>query len=360
MSTHEYVTLGNSGLRVSPLCLGTMTFGEEWDFGSDVETSRRVIDAYLDWGGNFLDTANIYTKGHSEVVIGDHLGKDPAKRDRAVIATKFAGNMFRGDPNAGGMSRKAVIDQCEHSLRRLQTDYIDLYWLHFYDETTPIEETMRALDDLVRDGKVRYVGFSDTPAWKCTQAQMFARAHGFTPLVALQVEYSLIERTPEGDLIPMSKEMGMGVTPWSPLAMGILTGKYTRENIQNVDSRRDWVKDKVDERTLTIVDALLEVARDADCTPAQAALAWCRQREGVDSVIIGARTMDQLESNLASMDVTLTDKQIETLDGPSKPDLNFPHQFLERVPTAVFGETTVDGVTGDEWNLGPKTDDERW
>ena len=189
---------------------------------------------------------------------------------------------------------------------------------------------------------------------------MFARAHGFTPLIALQVEYSLIERTPEGDLIPMAQQMGMGVTPWSPLAMGLLTGKYTRENIDKVDSRRDWVKDKLDERAFGIIDRLIEVAKDAGCTPAQAALAWCRQREGVDSVIIGARTIEQLESNLASIEVTLTDEQIEKLDEPSEPDLDFPHKFLERVPTAVFGETTVNGVTGDEWALGPKTDDERW
>src|SRR5204863_6218505 len=166
---------------------------------------------------NFVDTANGYTLGHSERIIGEYFARDPGKRDRVVIATKFFTNLYPGDPNGGGASRKSLVGACEQSLRRLQTDYIDLYWMHLWDKFTPIEETMRALDDLVRAGKVRYVGFSDTPAWKTAQAQSIAEFRGWTPLVALQIEYSLIERTVEGELIPMARELGLGVTPWSPL-----------------------------------------------------------------------------------------------------------------------------------------------
>lgn len=203
MALSDYVTLGQSGLRVSPLCLGAMTFGEDWNWGSSVAESEAVMACYFEKGGNFLDTANVYTKGHSEKIIGDFIGSDPSRRDRIVIATKFFGNLYPGDPNAGGAGRKSIVAACEQSLRRLQTDYIDLYWMHNWDKFTPIDETMRALDDLVRGGKVRYIGFSDTPAWKVAQAQMLAQFHGWAPLVALQIEYSLLERTVEGELIPM-------------------------------------------------------------------------------------------------------------------------------------------------------------
>src|SRR5271155_4603267 len=241
MSLRNYVSLGRSGVRVSPLCLGAMTFGKGWGWGSDVEESKQILDRYIDLGGNFIDTANGYTKGHSEAIIGDHIGRHAARRDRLVIATKFLTNMYRGDPNGGGAGRKSLISACENSLRRLQTDYIDLYWMHFWDPFTPIEETMRALDDLVAAGKVRYIGFSDTPAWKVAQAQMTAKFRGWAPLIALQIEYSLIERTVEGELIPMAQELGLGVTPWSPLKGGILTGKYTRKNGASVKPEgRPW------------------------------------------------------------------------------------------------------------------------
>src|SRR6202790_45650 len=230
MPLDHYLTLGRSGLRVSPFCLGAMTFGEDLGWGSSVEESQRIIDRFIDLGGNFIDTANFYTKGHSEKIIGDHVGRHPARRERLVIATKFSGNLYPGDPNGGGAGRKAIAAACEQSLRRLQTDYIDLYWMHSWDQFTPIDETMRALDDLVRAGKVRYIGFSDTPAWKVAQAQTIAHFRGWTPLVALQIEYSLLERTVEGELIPAARELGLGVTPWSPLKSGALSGKYTREN----------------------------------------------------------------------------------------------------------------------------------
>ena len=230
MPLDHYVTLGRSGLRVSPLCLGAMTFGEDLGWGSSVEESQQIIDRFIELGGNFIDTANFYTKGHSEKILGDHVGRHSARRDRLVLATKFSGNLYPGDPNGGGSSRKSIIGACENSLRRLQTDYIDLYWLHMNDRFTPIEETLRALDDLVASGKVRYIGFSDTPAWRAAQAQTIAHFSGWAPLVSLQIEYSLLERTVEGELIPMAQDMGLGVTPWGPLKSGALSGKYTRAN----------------------------------------------------------------------------------------------------------------------------------
>src|SRR3954454_19302556 len=261
MSLAHYVTIGHSGLRVSPLCLGAMTFGKEWGWGSEPEEATRILDAYIDRGGNFIDTANGYTKGHSEAIIGEHLGRDRKKRDRVVIATKFTTNMFLGDPNGGGRSRKAIIAQCEESLRRLQTDYIDLYWLHAWDRTTPVEETMRALDGLVEQGKVRYVGFSDTPAWKVAQAQTMALLRGWSPIVALQIEYSLLQRTVEGELVPMARELGLGITPWSPLKSGVLSGKYTRENAGKVKADRGmWVEGNLSEKAYSIVDVLQKVA----------------------------------------------------------------------------------------------------
>src|SRR5580698_5857443 len=295
MALDHYVTLGHSGLRVSPLCLGAMTFGEDWGWGSSVKDSEAIIDRYRERGGNFIDTANGYTKGHSETIIGDHVGRHPAKRERIVLATKFVTNMYRGDPNGGGSSRKAIVAQCEQSLRRLQTSYIDLYWMHAWDPTTPIEETMRALDDLVRDGKVRFIGFSDTPAWKCAQAQTLASFRGWSPLIALQIEYSLLQRTVEGELIPMARELGLGVTPWSPLKSGVLSGKYRREDAgKHTADRGAWALSALDDRAYAIIDELVRIAKEIDSTPARVALAWVVGRPGVASTIIGARTAAQL------------------------------------------------------------------
>ncbi|MBB36329.1 MAG: hypothetical protein CME89_12825, partial [Hirschia sp.] len=232
MSLDRYKTLGRSGLKVSPFCLGAMTFGVEWGFGSDAAEAISILDSYVDKGGNFVDTANIYTQGNSERILGDWFAEDATRRDKVVLATKFSGNMQPGNPNGGGASRRAIHASCDASLQRLKTDYIDLYWQHWSDPFTPIEETMSALDDLVRAGKVRYIGFSDTPAWKVAEAQTIARFRGWAPLIALQIEYSLLERTVEGDLIPMAQDMGLGITPWSPLRSGMLSGKYGRENQQ--------------------------------------------------------------------------------------------------------------------------------
>jgi len=361
MPLDHYVTLGRSGLRVSPLCLGAMTFGEDLGWGSSVEASNAIIDDYLEHGGNFIDTANIYTHGHSEKIIGDHLTKDRSRRDRVVLATKFFGGMFPGDPNSGGANRKAIVTSLENSLRRLQTDYIDLYWMHTWDATTPIEETMRTLDDLVASGKVRYLGFSDTPAWKCAEAQTIARFRGWAPLVALQIEYSLLERTVEGDLVPMARELGLGITPWSPLKSGILSGKYTRGNHgQQKADRGAWAEGNLTDKTYDIIDALIAIAKEVDSTPARVALAWLAQKPGVSSIILGARNQKQLDDNLAAADLTLAAAQVQKLDELSKPTLNFPAGFLDIIPGFAYGGTTINGRSGPISPFVPQKDGVRY
>ena len=361
MPLNHFVSLGKSGLRVSPLCLGTMTFGQDWGWGSSVEDSQRVLDRYLELGGNFLDTANVYTKGHSEKIIGDHLGRHSAKRDRVVIATKFYGSMYAGDPNGGGASRKSITAACEQSLRRLQTSYIDLYWLHCWDRFTPIEETMRALDDLVAAGKVRYIGFSDTPAWKVTQAQVTANLRGWTPLIALQLEYSLLERTIEGELIPAALELGLGVTPWSPLKSGALSGKYTRENAQQAKpGRGEWTSRNFTEQAFRVIDVLLDVARKAGTTPARAALAWVQQQPGITSTIIGARTVEQLDDNVGALEVKLAPEHVNALEEVSRPKLDFPYDFVRNAGPFGYGGATIDGQSFAANPLAPSTDAERY
>jgi len=361
MALTAYVTLGRSGLRVSPFCLGAMTFGEDWGWGSSVSESEAIISRFMERGGNFIDTANVYTKGHSEKIIGDFVGRDHARRDRIVIATKFFGNLFPGDPNGGGAGRKTIVSSCEQSLRRLQTDYIDLYWMHCWDRFTPVDETMRALDDLVTSGKVRYIGFSDTPAWKVSQAQTVAHLRGWAPLVALQIEYSLLERTVEGELIPMALEMGLGVTPWSPLKSGVLSGKYTRENAASVKADRgERVTQNLGEKVYSIIDELIAIGKELGSSPASIALAWVQGRPGVASTIIGARRMDQLEQNLAALDVKLSRDQVARLDKLSKPALGFPMQFLNVASMFSQGGTTVNGEASTVWPLAPKSDAERY
>jgi aryl-alcohol dehydrogenase-like predicted oxidoreductase len=347
MSLDHYVTLGRSGLRVSPLCLGAMTFGEDLGWGSSVEESQQIIDRYLELGGNFIDTANFYTKSHSEKIIGDHVGRDAARRDRLVIATKFSGNLYPGDPNGGGSGRKSIISACENSLRRLQTDYIDLYWLHNWDVHTPIDETMAALDDLVRAGKVRYIGVSDTPAWKIAEANVTARFRGWSAFIGLQIEYSLLERSVEQELMPMARELGLGVTPWSPLKSGALSGKYTREN--HGEARRDrgaFLEAYLNEKTYSVVDELGAIAKARDTTVARVALAWLQAQPGVTSTIIGARRIAQLEDNLKSLDVRLGPDELTRLDALTKPSFGFPQSMQPMFPSIHNGGTTVNGVHG--------------
>lgn len=357
---NEYITLGRSGLRVSPLCLGTMTFGEEWGWGSTPEDSTRILDAYIDRGGNFIDTANIYTKGHSEAIIGEHLAKSPGKRDRLVIATKCTGNMFPGDPNGGGGGRKSLINAVEESLRRLKTDHIDLLWSHFWDRHTPIEEMLRTFDDLVRRGTVRHIGLSDHPAWLCAHAQGLCAASGWEPIIAIQIEYSLIERSVEGELLPMAEALGMGVTPWSPLKGGILSGKYTRDTVKQSEGRGAAWERKIDDRGFQIIDALIAVADEVGCTPAQAALKWVQDRSAVTSTIIGARTMEQLEANLAALTVSLSAEQTARLDEVSTVPQAFPHEFLKNIPTVIQGGTSINGVSQALWDMAPQHDGERF
>jgi len=345
MSLDHYLTLGRSGLRVSPLCLGTMTFGEDLGWGTSVEDSEKILDRYVELGGNFIDTANFYTKSHSEKIIGDHVGRHSAKRDRLVIATKFSGNLYPGDPNGGGSGRKSIIAACDNSLRRLQTDYIDLYWLHNWDVHTPIEETMAALDDLVRAGKVRYLGVSDTPAWKIAEANVTARFRGWSSFIGLQIEYSLLERTVEQELVPMALELGLGVTPWSPLKSGALSGKYTRKNAGQVRADRGmFLEPFLNEKTYALVDELESIAKAHESTVARVSLSWVQSQPGVGSTIIGARRLSQLEDNVRALEVTLTADERARLDALTKPTFGFPQSMQPVFPAIHNGGTKVNGV----------------
>ncbi len=350
-SLDSYVTLGRSGLRVSPLTLGAMTFGEDWGWGASPETSEAILAEYLDRGGNVVDTANIYTNGHSEKIVGDFLAARPGLRERVVLSTKFFGNLHPGDPNGGGGGRKALIAQLEDSLRRLQTDYVDLYWLHNWDRRAPIDETLRALDDLVAAGKVRYVGLSDVPAWVAAQAQTIAHFRGWAPITALQLEYSLLERTPEGDLLPMAEALGIGVLPWGPLRGGRLSGKYARNNGAPADSRSATGRHaELTERDWDVIDAVARAAAELAVSSAEVALAWVRSRPAVTSTLIGARTIEQLRSNLASLEITLTPEQLAALNEPSMPSLGFPAAIIAEItPAFGFGGATVDGVELPVW-----------
>jgi aryl-alcohol dehydrogenase-like predicted oxidoreductase len=346
MPLDSFITLGRSGLRVSPLCLGAMTFGEDSGWGASAADSATILAEYLDRGGNFVDTANIYTNGHSEKIVGDFFAARRAERDRVVIATKFFCNLYPGDPNGGGAGRKAIVAQCEQSLRRLQMDYVDIYWLHNWDRGAPIEETLRALDDLVTAGKIRYIGFSDVPAWVASEAQTLAHFRGWSPVIAMQLEYSLLERTVEGELLPMAQAHGMGVMPWSPLKGGRLSGKYSRNGSGPVDSRRQAVTGGPTEEDWVVIDALEAVAAEVGATAAAVAIAWVQNRPGIASTLIGARTLAHLRDNLAALDVSLSDAQIATLDAASTPTLDFPAPYhAELAPMLGFGGMTIDGQT---------------
>ncbi len=334
-SLSRYRRLGRSGLRVSPLCLGTMTFGEEWGWGAKREECRRLVDLYLERGGNFIDTANRYTDGTSEAFLGEFL---EGRRDQVVLATKYTLSMRRGDPNAAGNHRKNLAQSLEASLKRLRTHYVDLYWVHAWDAFTPVDETMRALDDAVRAGKVLYVGVSDFPAWKVAQAQTIAELRGWSPFAALQIEYSLIQRDVERELMPMARDLGIGVTPWAALGGGVLSGKYFPEDAgedvprgAGSDSLRREVAmnaSRLSERSAGIAREVRAVARECGRTMAQIALHWCLRRPGVVSPIVGARTVAQLEDNLGCLDFVLAPDQSARLDAASAIELGWPHDFL--------------------------------
>lgn len=344
MPLDHYVTLGRSGLRVSPFALGAMTFGEDPPgAGSSVEESEKILATYLDRGGNFVDTANFYTNGHSERILGDFFAARPGTREHVVLASKFFGNMFPGDPNGGGAGRGAIIAQLEQTLRRLRTDYLDLYYLHNWDRRTPIGETLRTLDDLVRMGKIRYLGFSNAPAWVTAQAQTLAELRAWTPLIALQVEYSLLARTVEGEIAPLAADRGLALVPWSPLRNGFLSGKYRRGR-PVTDSARSARVGGPSEDDYAVIDVVAAVAGELGTTPAAVALAWLRSRPGAVVPIVGARRLDHLENNLGGLDVTLTADQRARLDEVSAPVLNYPAPMHGSLRAMLqFAGTTVDG-----------------
>lgn len=335
----RYKLLGPSGLRVSELCLGTMSFGETWGFGADEKESHRILERFAEAGGNFLDLANKYHEGESEGIVGRFLGAD---RDRWVVGTKYTLAMRSGDPNAAGNSRKNLRASVEGSLRRLNTDYLDLLWVHAWDAVTPIEEVLRGLDDLVRAGKVHAVGLSDTPAWVASQANTLAAWHGWSPFSALQVNYSLIERTSERELLPVADALGLAVTTWASMGAGVLTGKYTREASGTpADSKRAPANESLlTEQTLRIAGEVDRVADALGCTSTQVALAWVRGRSERLLPVVGVRTAEQLDDILGSLDVVLPAEHRASLDEVSRIDLGFPYNLL-RAPVEgqmVYGD----------------------
>lgn len=334
LALDHYRLLGRSGLRVSPLSLGTMTFGSDWGWGSDRDGSRRIFDAYAERGGNFIDSANFYTEGSAERLVGEFTRE---RRDRFVIATKYTLVTRKGDPNSGGNHRKSMIRSLEDSLKRLNTDYVDLLYLHAWDGTTSSEEVLGAFDDLVRAGKILYAGMSNTPAWQISHMQALADVRGLSPLAALQIEYSLAQRGAERELLPMARALGLGVLPWSPLASGVLTGKYTKADL-DLDPRsaapsgtRKGVaagNGALTEKNLEIAEVVKQVARELDASPAAVALRWTLDQPGVTSPIIGARTLEQLEQNLRALELEIPSEQAQRLAAASVIELGYPHDFL--------------------------------
>jgi aryl-alcohol dehydrogenase-like predicted oxidoreductase len=345
-------TLGRSGLRVSRLALGTMTFGTEWGWGTDKDTARQLVNAYVDAGGNFFDTADMYTNGTSETWLGEFIAEG-GLRDKAVISTKFSYNAQPGNPNAGGNGRKNILRAVEASLKRLGTDYIDLYILHTWDRVTPAEEVMRTLDDLVRAGKVRHVGLSDVPAWYASRAQTIAEFRGYEPLSALQLEYSLAQRSIENEFTSLSTEHGMGIMAWAPLANGLLSGKYLPSQNSRVGTGRlEVLKGSAhpalttfSARNLAIVAELASVAKSLNRGMPEVALNWVANRPGVASVIVGATNLKQLQQNIAALSFDIPAELVKRLDDASAPDKMFPY--------TLFGNE-VQGMLHGGANVGSK------
>jgi aryl-alcohol dehydrogenase-like predicted oxidoreductase len=347
MNLTPYRTLGRSGLVVSPFALGTMTFGNK-SWGSSDEVSRAIFNAYIEAGGNFIDTADVYSGGRSEELLGSYVAEHKL-RDKLVLATKFAFNAEQGNPNAGGNGRKNIHRALEASLRRLKTDYLDLYWLHAWDRVTPAEEVLQTLGDLVRSGQIRYFGFSNIPAWYVAKAATLAAAHNVPGPVALQLGYSLVERNIENEHLPAVNEFGLGLVPWSPLAYGLLTGKYQRGEGGTKDKGRlsgpnPFGDTLFTERNWRILDTLRTVAEGLEHPLAQVALAWLLAQPSVTSPILGARGVEQLQDNLRSLDITLTAEQLRTLNEASTPEAINPYMvFTNEVNQSIFGGAKVQG-----------------
>lgn len=332
----NYRLLGDSGLRVSEIVLGTMTFGKEWGWGSEKEESKSIFKEYIEKGGNFLDTANRYTEGRSEEYVGEFVNEMQI-RDEVVIATKYSLFTKANRINDGGNHRKNMMQSVEQSLKRLNTDYIDLFYLHAWDYSTKCDEVMRAFDDLVSQGKVLYIGISDTPAWIVSKCNTIAELRGWSKFIALQIEYSLLMRDGERDLLPMAKDLGIGVTAWAPLAGGALTGKYLQPN---EDAKRLAADSKrLSERNTTIVKKVVEIAQVNNCSPGNIALQWIHTHDQQILPIIGARTLEQFKDNLQYLKGTLTTEQIIELNEVSAIEKGFPHDFLSApyVQTLLFG-----------------------
>lgn len=348
MQLDDYRLLGRSGLRVSPLALGTMTFRVgEGTWGSSDEEAKQMVDMYIDRGGNFIDTADFYGQlGQSEVLLGELV---KGRRDRLVISTKYSLTTEPGNPNASGNHRKNMVRSVEDSLKRMGTDYIDLLYLHMWDFRTPVDEVLRSFDDLVRAGKVLYIGLSDTPAWQASRMQAIAELRGWTQFCALQICYSLVERTVEREMIPMAKEMGFGVSPWAPLGQGVLTGKYSRDDLipgdmSDISSRKaiNAVTGKLTAKNLDIADVVVAIAGEIGCTPAQLAVAWTLANPAVCSPVIGVRTPAQLEDNLGALAVEISDEQLARLDEVSAVPPVFPMDVLKGPAEGMmFGSVNV-------------------
>lgn len=349
-SLETYRLLGRSGLRVSPLSLGTMTFGSDWGWGADEDGAKAIFDAYVDRGGNFIDTAVNYTNGSSERILG---GLIADKRERIVLATKYTMARTPGQPNSGGNHRLNLLRSVEASLRQLATDRIDLLYIHAWDFTTSPDEIMRGLDDLVRTGKIVYVGICNTPAWRIAQMQTLADLRGWSAFVALQIEYSLVERSVEHELLPMAQALGLGVLPWSPLGGGILSGKYSRADLSD-ENRADIASDRkgiiassghLNETALNIAGVVAEIAGEMGATSSQVALAWTLQHPAVVSPIMGARTLAQAEDNFRALSISFTPEQLSRLSAASAPAPIFPARFVSRpmVQHLISGGATIAG-----------------
>ncbi|MGB5820168.1 MAG: aldo/keto reductase [Saonia sp.] len=331
----KYKLLGNTGLRVSEVALGTMTFGTEAGWGADKESSKQMFDTFLKAGGNFIDTANeIYTGGTSEKFTGEFI---KSEREYIVLGTKYTDAMPGKDPNMAGNSRKNMVQSLERSLKRLDTDYIDVFWVHSWDFMSPVEEVLRALDDLIRQGKIMYLGISDTPAWVISKANMYAQENGLTPFAASQIEYSLIQRTGERELLPMAKSEGMTTLGWSPLSSGILTGKYSKKNGKDEGNRR---LDKaafaaLTDHNLAIGDKVVEIAERNNVHPATIAISFVKQNDIIP--ILGGTKASHIESNLKSIDFELNTNDMAELKEISAIQLGFPHDFLKSTQAVTYG-----------------------
>lgn len=342
----DYVTFGRSGLRVSRYALGAFNFGGSSAWSMDAASSAALIARYRELGGNFIDAANIYGGGEAETFIGDYLAANPDARDRLVIASKFGGVTQPGDPNAAGGGRKAIMQACEASLKRLRTDRIDLYWMHLYDVLTPIEETLRALDDLARAGKILHVGLSNFPAWKTAEAHLLAQARDYVPIAGLQLQYSLLERSIETEIVPMAKAYGLGVAAWSPLKSGALSGRYRRADMSAIDGagRSSFVARALDERGLTILDEVVRIAELRGLPVAHVALAWLHAQPTVQMILMGPSSIAQLEENGAAAALTLEPEDMAALDEVSRPPLTYPADFARRSHMSVSAGTRINGV----------------